>query len=169
MDPVEGFEIKMATIHDSMAIIKILKQIAQWMKDHDINQWRFLLAGGDDEEIEQAIINQETYIVLKDNDIVATFTLLSTQSEWDQHIWGKETSSTSLYIHRLAIIPPYMKKGLGKRLLNWIQDHASDYEYLRLDCVSENRKLNTFYKDNDFELIGVTDGHSKYQKRIKKN
>jgi GNAT superfamily N-acetyltransferase len=170
IDLINGcYEIKIATKHDSIAVIKMLKQIAQWLKDNDINQWGFLLEGGDDQEIEQAINNQETYIVLKDKDIVATFTLLSKQSEWDRHIWGSDTSTEALYLHRLAIIPPYMKKGLGKRILTWIQDNLSDKEYLKLDCVTDNMKLNNFYKCNDFELIGVTDGHSKYQKSIKKN
>ncbi|MFC7686634.1 GNAT family N-acetyltransferase [Ureibacillus sp. GCM10028918] len=162
-----GFEVKIAANHDSRVIIKMLKQIAQWMKDNDINQWRFLLDGGDDKEIEQAIINQETYIVLKDKDIVATFTLLSKPSEWDRHIWGSDISSNSLYLHRLAIIPAYMKKGIGKSILTWIQGNVIDKEFLKLDCVADNVKLNNFYKCNEFELVGITDGHSKYQKSIK--
>ena len=133
MDYGEGFEIKIATNHDSSVIIEMLKQIAQWMKDNDINQWRFLLDGGEDEEIKQAIINQETYIVLKDKNIVATFTLLSKQSEWDRHIWGSDISSKSLYLHRLAITPTYMKKGIGKSILTWIQDNASEKEYLKFE------------------------------------
>ena len=166
MEYSEGLEIKIATNHDISVVIKMLKQIAQWLKDSDINQWRFLLDGGDDEEIEQAIINQETYIVLKDKVIVATFTLLSKQSEWDRHIWGSDISSKSLYLHRLAIIPTYMKKGIGKSILTWIEDNVRDKEYLKLDCVADNIKLNNFYKYNDFEFIGVTDGHSKYQKKL---
>jgi len=165
----EGFEVKIATNHECSLIIKMLKQIAQWMKDNEINQWRFLLNGGDDEEIEQAIMNRETYIVLKEQDIVATFTLLSKQSEWDRHIWGRDISSESLYLHRLAIIPTYMKIGIGGSILNWIQDNVSDKEFLKLDCVATNSKLNNFYQCNGFELIGVTDGHSKYQKRLIKN
>ncbi|MDR7080573.1 GNAT superfamily N-acetyltransferase [Neobacillus niacini] len=169
LDFVEGFNIKIATNEDSSNIIKMLKQIALWMKDNEINQWSFLLDGGDDEEIEQAISNQETYIVLKDNDIVATFTLLSKQSEWDRDIWGDDNSSKSLYLHRLAIIPTYMKKGMGRSILTWIQNNVSDQEYLKLDCVADNIKLNSFYKDNKFELVGLTDGHSRYQMCIKKN
>ena len=168
MDNIEGFEIKIATHQDTNVIIKMLKQTAQWMKDHEINQWRYLLEGGDDREIEQAIINQETYMVLKNQNIVATFTLLSEQSEWDKHIWGSHTSQ-SLYLHRLAITPAYMRKGIGKSILAWIDNNVRDKEYLKLDCVSDNLKLNTFYKNNNFDLIDITDGHSKYQKCIKKN
>lgn len=162
----DGLEIKIAVIEDSSAIIKILKQLAQWMKENDINQWRYLLDGGDDEEIKQAIINHETYIVLKDKDIIATFSLSSKQSEWDRQLWGSDTKLSSLYLHRLAIIPAYMKKGIGKSILMWIQENVSDKELLKLDCVADNVKLNIFYKSNGFKFIGETDGHSKYQKRI---
>ncbi|MBY0099698.1 GNAT family N-acetyltransferase [Mesobacillus maritimus] len=162
----EGFTIKMATDDDSTKIITMLKQVALWLKEHDINQWMFLLEGGDDEEIEQAISNQETYMVLKDHHLVATFTLLSKPSDWDQHIWGDDVSANSLYLHRLAVKPTYMKKGLGSRILAWIQNNVRDKNYLKLDCVGDNKKLNSFYKNNKFEFVGVTDGHSKYQKCI---
>nr|WP_144924694.1 GNAT family N-acetyltransferase [Paenibacillus bovis] len=161
-DHLEGYQINLATKKDTSNLIKMLKQIAQWMKDNDIDQWRYLLDGGDDEEIEQAVCNQETYIVLKDYEMVATFTLASKQTEWDRAIWGKDNSSKLLYLHRLAIIPTYMNKGIGRGILSWIQNNR-DQEYLRLDCVAENIKLNNFYKDNRFDLVGITDGHSKYQ------
>ncbi|SOC43890.1 GNAT family N-acetyltransferase [Ureibacillus acetophenoni] len=165
-DDLKPFNIKIATNNDSRKVIKMLKEIAQWMKDNNINQWRFLLEGGDDEEIKQAIANQETYIVMNDNELVATFTLLSKQSEWDFHIWGEDHTSNTLYLHRLAIVPSYMNKGLGKRILAWIEENTSNKEYLRLDCVEENKKLNSFYKNSGYELVGVTDGHSKFEKRL---
>ncbi|WP_407272723.1 GNAT family N-acetyltransferase [Radiobacillus sp. PE A8.2] len=168
MDHLKGFNIRIATNEDSSEIIKMLKQIALWMKDNEINQWAFLLDGGDDEEIEKAISNRETYIVMKDINIVATFTLLSEQSDWDRHIWGEDLSSQSLYLHRLAIIPTYMKCGMGKSILDWIQNNEGDKECVKLDCVADNTKLNNFYKHNKFELVGISDGHSKYQKCINK-
>lgn len=164
MDCAGDFHLRVATSEDFSHIIHLLKQVAQWMKDKGINQWRFLLDGGDDEEIKQAIIDGQTYIVLKGSEIAATFTLLSNQSDWDRHIWGEDASSKSLYLHRLAINPAYMKKGLGAGILDWIQSTATNVEYLKLDCVADNDKLNNFYKNNDFELVGITDGHCKYQK-----
>lgn len=166
---LKDLQIKIATNDDSRGVNDILKQVALWMKHNEINQWRFLLEGGEDEEIEQAVSNHDTYIVLRDHAIIATFTLLSKQSEWDRHIWGDDSSSNSLYLHRLAIIPMYMKKGIGRNILNWIQNNTrSDKEYLKLDCVADNIKLNNFYKINRFELIGLTDGHSKFQRSLKK-
>ncbi|WP_144510171.1 GNAT family N-acetyltransferase [Bacillus sp. FJAT-22090] len=166
---LEKCEIKVATSRDTSRIIKMLKQVAGWLQDNDIKQWGFLLEGGDDVEIEQAISNRETYIVLSDDDIIATFTLLSKQSDWDKHIWGDDSTSSSLYLHRLALVPSFMKKGLGNSILIWIQNNnGSVSDYIKLDCIADNKKLNDFYNKNNFELIGFNDGHNKYQKRLRR-
>jgi len=80
--------------------------------------------------------------------------VFSFSSKWDRHIWGADITSGSLYLHRLAIILAYMKKGMGRRILAWIQKHGSDKEYLKLDCVADNIKLNHFYQEIGFELVG---------------
>ncbi|MBT2681447.1 GNAT family N-acetyltransferase [Bacillus sp. ISL-35] len=137
------------------------------MKDNGINQWRYLLSGGDDEEILHAIKKKETYIVLHEDEVIATFTISEGQSEWDQHIFGDDVARDSLYLHRLAISPEWIGKGVGSELLSWIyQNISTDKSFLKLDCVADNRKLNQFYIDNGFEYMGETDHHSKYQKKL---
>lgn len=163
---LEEFEIKIAQEKDSDEVIKMLKEIAQWMKDNDIDQWGFLLEGGDDQEIAQAISSQETYIITKDDDLIGTFTLLPNQGGWDKHIWG-EDSSNSLYLHRLSIKPEHMNKGVGRSILDWIYNNVSGQDFLKLDCVADNTKLNDFYKNYGFEQVGLTDGHYKYQLKLR--
>lgn len=166
MDLVKGLTIRKAGTEDCSSVMDLLKESAQWMKDNGIQQWRFLLAGGDDEEIEQAIVNGDTYIVLDNDKAAATFTLLSKQSEWDKKMWGEDSTFPSVYLHRLALSPLYMNKGVGRELLGWMQHHLDGTEYLRLDCVADNFKLNAFYRNNGFELVGLEDGHSRYQMRL---
>ncbi|PFE03303.1 GNAT family N-acetyltransferase [Bacillus cereus] len=166
---LEGYQIRTAHNNESTLIIHMLKEIAQWLKDKEINQWQYLLEGRDDEEIAQAVTNNNTYIILKENEMIGTFTVSSTQSDWDRHIFGEDVFFDSLYLHRLAIIPKYMKRRIGERILMWIQDNMhTDKKFLKLDCVANNTKLNKFYKNNGFEYFGVADGHNKYRKRIKK-
>ncbi|MGV3464374.1 MAG: GNAT family N-acetyltransferase [Heyndrickxia sp.] len=164
----EGLTIKLASDTDSNQIITLLKEIAQWLKENQIDQWRYLLEGGDDEEIRQAISNQLTYKVLEGNNLIGTFTLSPTQSEWDIHIFGEERVPDSLYLHRLAVAPEYMGKGIGKNIMQWILENVQiDKAYLKLDCVANNMKLFQFYQNNGFDYVGETDSHSKYQKRIR--
>lgn len=165
---MEGnFQIRLAAQEDTEGVIAFLKKIAQWMKNNRINQWQYLLSGGDDEEIKEAILHKETFILLEEGEIIGTFTLSSRQSEWDRHIFGIDPNSDSLYLHRLAISPENMGRGLGTEIIEWIHKNAkAEKEYIKLDCVSNNSKLNQFYKDNGFEYIGEKDQHSKFQKPL---
>ncbi|WP_423410097.1 GNAT family N-acetyltransferase [Heyndrickxia sp. MSNUG] len=163
---MEGdFQIRLAAKEDTNDVIAFLKKIAQWMENNKINQWQYLLSGGDDEEIKEAILHKETFILLKEDNVIGTFTVSSRQSEWDHHVFGFDFNSESLYLHRLAISPENMGKGLGKEIIDWIHKNVkTEKKYIKLDCVAHNRKLNQFYKDNGFEYIGEKDQHSKYQK-----
>ena len=138
---LDAFQIKLATNNESSQIIRMLKEVAQWMKDKEIDQWQFLLQGGDDEEIKQAVVNTETYIIIKDKEIIGTFTLSSKQTEWDIHIFGEDILSNSLYLHRLAVKPQYMKKGIGKSILKWIQENfRSDKDFLKVRLCCKKYK-----------------------------
>ncbi|KZE47146.1 acetyltransferase [Brevibacillus parabrevis] len=159
--------ISIATPHDTLAVISLLKHVAQWLKETGIKQWAFLLEGGDDEEIAQAIVDQHTYILREGQELIATFTLAGSQTEWDRHIWGEDASENSLYLHRLALHPATMRQGLGANLLIWITAHAAkEQKNLRLDCIADNLKLNQFYQHSGFHLLGTTDGHHKWQKNV---
>lgn len=158
----ENYQIQRATKDDVAPITQLLKEVAAWLKIKEVNQWGFLLAGGEDEEIRQAILDGATYAVWLDGDLIATFTLYATQSEWDQHIWGSEDHEDVLYLHRLAVRPAYMGQGIGQQLLKWIEKNLD--KTIRLDCVLHHPKLRTFYTENGFEEVGINDGHCKMQK-----
>ncbi|WP_286182541.1 GNAT family N-acetyltransferase [Bacillus sp. ISL-55] len=164
---LEDAQIKLAVKDEGTKVIEMLKKVAQWMREQKINQWQYLLNGGDDEEILEAIKQNETFIILNDEEIIATFTLSTIQSDWDRHIFGGDTEEDSVYLHRLAVSPEHIGKGLGKELLNWIEKNFStDKTYLKLDCVADNSKLNQFYLANGFHYLGETDHHSKYEKKF---
>jgi len=122
----------------------------------------------DDEEIKQAISNQFTYMILEGDHLIGAFTLSPIQSEWDIHIFGVEDVADSLYLHRLAITPRYIGRGIGKNMFQWIHENIqTDKIYLKLDYMAHNTKLNQFYQNTRFGKIGETDSHSKYLKRIR--
>ncbi|WP_079508521.1 GNAT family N-acetyltransferase [Mesobacillus jeotgali] len=164
---LNGSVIKLAENNDGQKVVHFLKRVAKWLKGNGINQWRFLLSGGDDDEILEAVKRNETYIVMDGDELVATFTLSGDQSEWDIHIFGEEAAHDSLYLHRFAIAPELIGRGLGRELLAWIEKSIyTEKSFLKLDCVSNNSKLNQFYLDYGFDYIGETDHHNKYQKKI---
>lgn len=171
MNSFKSLHIQKASLDNLQMVISLLKECAKWMKDGNIDQWRFLLEGGEDPEIKSAIERNETYTVMTNEQLVATFTLSPQQTEWDVHIFGEDEVDNCLYLHRLAVSPSFMNKGLGKEILNWIELNAKekhDKDYIKLDCVANNRKLNQFYVDNGFQYLGESDRHSKYKKHLRR-
>src|SRR5690606_27008758 len=97
-------------IDDYNGIIDVLKAAAKWVQAKGINQWGYLLAGGEDLEIKSDILAGDTYIVENEiKDIVATFNMSSKQNEWDIEMWGKRADN-AYYIHRLAVHENYHHK-----------------------------------------------------------
>ncbi|MBE5105916.1 GNAT family N-acetyltransferase [Bacillus thuringiensis] len=163
---VQEYTIRIATEDESESIITLLKEVAQWLQDKEVDQWQYLLGGEATAEILEGIREKYTYVVVKEDEIVGTVTVSPKQNEWDERIFGKEVVSNSLYIHRFAVKRKYKGNGIGERILQWVEENVqSDKEYLKLDCVGHNRTLNGFYKKNGFAYVGSTDGLSKFQKK----
>ncbi len=161
-----SLQIKIAENKDCEIVIHHLKLVASWLKENQINQWQFLLEGGEDEEIKRSIIRDETYLVTTGEELVATFTLSTKQNEWDEHLWGEEHSSGFLYLHRLAVLPMYMGLEIGKNILSWVVKNPNwQQKTIRLDCVAHNIKLNDFYKNQQFIKAGVMDGHMRFERK----
>ena len=161
-----NINVRVARDTEGNRVIELLKEAAAWLKSEEIKQWSYLLSGGEDDEIEQAILKRETYVAEDNNKLLGTFTISPIQSEWDFELWG-EIEGKSLYLHRLAVNMEYRGQGLGKKLIRWIENEFSGQDtYLRLDCVANNPKLNQFYIDNEFTFVGSTDEFNKYEKRL---
>jgi RimJ/RimL family protein N-acetyltransferase len=162
-----GYEVSVATSKEADQLIALLKDVAKWLKEIGVDQWGFLAGGGEDDEIRQGINNKETFIVKRDGEIVATFTLYQTQSRWDQHIWGN-LNDEAVYLHRLALPHSKIGSGLGKEVLQWVETYFKNEGKmtLRLDCLGSNLKLNKYYLINGFEKVGIGDGHTMFQKRF---
>ncbi|WP_242275666.1 GNAT family N-acetyltransferase [Bacillus cereus group sp. BfR-BA-01445] len=160
------YTIRTATEEESDNIITLLKEVAQWLQHKEVDQWQYLLGGEATDEILEGIREKYTYVITKEDEIIGTVTVSPKQNEWDEHIFGKEEVSNSLYIHRFAVKRKYKGNGIGEWILRWIEENVKhDKEFLKLDCVGHNRILNDFYKRNGFEYVGSTEGLSKFQKK----
>jgi len=89
----------------------------------------------------------ELYVVERGGLTVATLVL-----QWnDEFFWGADDAHAG-YVHRLAVRRAHAGGGLGYRLLAWAGERVLEHErrVLRLDVVSENRRLRAFYEAAGF-------------------
>ncbi|WP_027109085.1 GNAT family N-acetyltransferase [Lacticigenium naphthae] len=138
-----------------------LHETAQWLKDKGSKQWNGILEGKDTHNTPQAIEKGEVYIVDLDNEPAGMFVLWDHQSEWDQELWGVDTSFDYYYLHRVTIHRKHAGKGLADKLLyKAIEVAQADHKKaVRLDCLATNAYLNQMYSRAGFEKVGITKEH----------
>lgn len=72
-----------------------------------------------------------------------------------ESIWQYD-DTPAYYIHKLAIRRKYAGRGLGRSILSSITALAASHTVavIRLNCVTANQHLQSYYIDCGFRLIG---------------
>ena len=140
----ENLIIRKATKEEIDDCMKIIKEKSKWLKSKGINQWTSFFTR-DNSYLMEKVENEILYIVKIENDICATFVLQENDKYW-------EDDKNALYIHHLAVKNGY--KGLGKYIIEKIKLIAQNAkkEYVRLDNVADNKKLNEYYDSIGFVI-----------------
>lgn len=164
------FIMEQAQTPDSNEILDLLVETAKWLHSKGSTQWNALLQGIDSHNTEEAIERGDVFICKSEEEIAGMVMLLRLPSEWDRRLWGTEAhdDDEAIYLHRLAIRRKYANCNLGQSILNWCHQsvHFEGKSIIRLDCVANNKHLNTFYRQNGFTYIGEKDEYSLYEIRL---
>ena len=169
----EDYSIIKAEKKHCDTLLDIFIESAHWLRTKGLRQWGHFLDGYGRDDILDSINDGTALLIVKDEIIVGTVTVQLSPDEWDKHVWSEIDLDHSIFIHRLALTRSHSGKGLGRNILNWIKQEIEfplNKKFIKLDCLGDNRKLNDYYIMNGFQYMGSTeDGHSKYQKEIRKN
>ncbi|WEG19260.1 GNAT family N-acetyltransferase (plasmid) [Alkalihalophilus pseudofirmus] len=140
-------KIRLARQNDLDRILFILNQTTLDLKQKGINQWHY---PWDDNKVLNQVMNDSTYILLLNNEIVGTFCI----SEIDK-INELQVEPLSKYLTQIAILPELQGMNLGKRIINFAGSLVEELNKpLYLDCWAGNKKLKEFYLNNNFVFIG---------------
>jgi GNAT superfamily N-acetyltransferase len=91
---------------------------------------------------------------------VGTLTL-----QWeDVAFWGERPPEAG-YVHRVAVSPELMGRGLGQAMMDWAADEVARHgrSLVRLDCPFENTDLRRYYESIGFVFKGAQQGRGSYR------
>ena len=130
---------------DAQLVTDILNQAAEFKRQHGDKGWGVFNSQG----ISKMLATGETYIVSQGKQPVATLSLESKDSAWD------EFDPSALYVHRLAVKHSAHGQDLGKKMIIWAEEQAkrNDIKYLRLDCSTDNSALCNYYEKQGFTKV----------------
>ena len=139
--------IRMATLTDIDAIIQLYKERVTWFKWKKLSQWTHYLQNHPKEEFMRKIELGEYYVVLKDDEIVGGLALSTDSEQW------MDDTANAFYLCRVVSKIGY--KNLGNYMAEEAKRLAKEAgkEFLRLECVYANTKLNETWEKLGFAFI----------------
>lgn len=83
------------------------------------------------------------YFIMYNGEKVGNFRIL-----WDEQLPNLEKERKSVKLHRVYIHPKFQGKGIGKKLLYWLEEEAvkREYELIWLDAMDEKTQAFEFYR-----------------------
>ena len=141
-----GAPIRTALPGDEDAVLDLLAGAASWLRERGIEQWPERFPA---ESVRDQIAAGEALVVGKP--AVATVVVSASEPE----LWGDNTVP-AYYISRLAVAREAAGRGLGYRILDWVQAaaFAKGWRYVRLAIAKDNPGLRRYYEKAGFLHVG---------------
>ena len=146
------YNFRLAEQADSDQIWELLKEAIQRRKDDGSNQWQ---DGYPNPDVIAKDIAQQHGFVLTDSEEVIGYCAILINDEPDyNHIEGEWLSENDFVVfHRMAVLKNRAGKGLGKRLMNHIENFA---KFNRIYSVKADTNHDNEAMKHNFEKSGYT-------------
>ena len=147
-------EFRQGTIDDLNNICSLIAAAIKTMEAQGIHQWDEVYPSRED--FVHDIINGILYTVTENNRLIAIYVI---STEYDpQYSNGKWEcdGETACIIHRLCVSPEVQNRGIGKIVLNHIENQLQHIGFasVRLDVFSENPYAISLYKKSGYKRCG---------------
>lgn len=150
-------EFRKAVETDIDDIMNIIKQAQAYFKEQGIDQWQNNYPNP--ETIGNDIANKRSYILLKDNNIVATAAVSFDGEKTYDSIYEGEWITNSQYavIHRIAVDNTYKGLGLSSKIIKNVEELclSKGVHSIKIDTHEENISMQKLLKKNKFQYCGV--------------
>lgn len=147
----EHIQLKEISDKDSESLFSLMKEVYTAAYSHfwkDSGTWYLNTQYSRENLIKELKENNTAYyFVVFKNEIVGNFRVL-----WNQELNGFE-GKKSVKLHRIYLHAKTQGNGIGKALLNWLENQAikKQYELIWLDAMNEKPQAFEFYKKRGYQ------------------
>ncbi|MDQ0060065.1 GNAT family N-acetyltransferase [Paenibacillus harenae] len=136
------------------SVLKIFRRAKSELKNQKNDQWKWIYPNRSNYKAD--LRNGSMYGISYGDELIAVVTLDNMQSKQYQLISWNDKDGKPCCIHRLAVDPSHQGKGLGKALLQYIENFAirNGYTSVRIDVYKINETAKALYIRNGYEERG---------------
>lgn len=134
---------------DLPALVALYDAAAHWMQANGITQWK--PGEKDEDHFRRRLADGEVWLAEAAGHLVGAFELW-----WqDEPAWGARPPEAG-YVHRLMVARGRAPAGTGRAMLTHAEQRtaATGRTWSRLDCVSSNPRLRTYYEAAGYTVVG---------------
>ncbi|NNN36440.1 GNAT family N-acetyltransferase [Streptomyces sp. S3(2020)] len=138
-----------ATPRDAPTLVRLRDSVALWMLARGIDQWK--PSEKDEAHFLKRMEEGEVWLARTGDHLAGAYELWWT----DEAAWGPRPTDAG-YIHRLMTTPHLAPPGTGRALLTHAESRITEaaLPYARLDCLSTNPRLRTYYESAGYTVVG---------------
>lgn len=143
----QNITLKKAEINELDRILEVYSERIQWFKEKGVKQWSKYFLHHPKSEFEEIISKGNYFILEKNSEIIAGFEISTDSKYWN------DDKTEAYYIYK--VVTKVGNKEIGNIIFDICKDfaRANNKKYLRLNCLSKNKKLNDIYESHNFKLI----------------
>lgn len=150
-------EFRQGTMDDLKSICSLIAEAIETMEKQGIHQWDEIYPTRED--FANDITNGTLYTVTEESWLIAIYTISTEyEPEYLNAEWKCNGEMTCI-IHRLCVSPEVQNRGIGKIVLNHIENQLQNmgFKSVRLDVFSENPYAISMYEKNGYIRCGYAD------------
>ncbi len=150
-------EYKIGTMQDLDNICRLVKDAIAEMERQGIYQWDEIYPARSD--FEEDIKKESLYVVYEGDMLIAFYVISGECDEQYANATWKYEDDSAYILHRFCVSPKMQNKGIGKAVLNHIEEQIKDmgYKSIRLDTFTQNPFAQKLYRHNGYEPRGYAD------------
>lgn len=153
-------ELRRSTTNDIERILEIINDAKALLKSLNIDQWQN--GYPNKEQIENDIQNNESYVVINDENQIMATTMFTTRPEptyknLENGTWIIDESSPYGVIHRLATAKEYRGFGIAKFIFKELHQklRLQNIKSLKIDTHEDNLGMQSLIKNLGYKYCGV--------------
>jgi ribosomal protein S18 acetylase RimI-like enzyme len=149
-----GMLTELAKPDDATEVMQVLTLCIEHMRAQGIQQWDHI--NPDFRVIESDVRSHSLFVARKSGMCVASVTLDESQPpEYSALLWS-DIDGRALMIHRLCVHPQWQQRGIGRRLMDFVEDFAKRHGFssIRLDAYTGNPQALALYRHRGYRKVG---------------
>ena len=136
------YQLKQANINDIDNVMMVINSAKKYLKNQGLQQWNLDDGYPSKETLKNDILNKTCYILINNDDVIGTMSILLTPDENYEEIYDGKWLTNNKYasIHRIAVREDFHNQSIGKVMLELAEEIViyNNIKSIRIDTHKNN-------------------------------